>query len=132
MFVKKAFIFILILIVPSFIIINNHLFPNLQVLDWMVGLELVLFYYCIQFLFYQEWEASCLLNKTDVELELHFNDLENKSEIRVIANTDSFISVITTNEDGRVGNVLCAYSSLMVKIISTKIQPHDFIAVFQP
>ena len=72
-----------------------------------------------------------ILNRLKLKIP-QFNDLENKSEIRVIANTDSFISVITTNEDGRVGNVLCAYSSLMVKIISMKIQPHDFIAVFQP
>ena len=50
---------------------------------------------------------------------------------------DSFISVITSKSDGRVGNVLCAYASLMVGLrllhlhvetllglLETVMQPH--------
>ena len=60
---------------------------------------------------------SCPLNKSDARLDLHILRQGNKSEMRIVPNVD-FMSVITTPSNGRVGNILSAYSSLMVSFLS--------------
>ena len=63
-------------------------------------------------LIFQKPLYSCALNQSGVELNIQYSSYKNKSEIKILPK--SFISFITTGSNGRVGNILSAYSSLMV------------------
>ena len=103
---RRIFISVLLCILPTFLILHNNFASDWEVSKIRPNL--------ISTKFVEASEPSCLQNNTAAGLVIHYNNSQTESEIRFLSNIDSFISVITTKEDGRVGNVLCAYSSLMV------------------
>ena len=67
----------------------------------------------------QDCPVYPVINKSHIELEMQdINSGQHEAEIRFLSNIDSFISVITSQSYGRVGNILMAYSSLMVGLFS--------------
>ena len=103
---RRIFIPVVLCILPTFLILHNNSASDWEVSKIRPNL--------ISTKFVEASEPSCPQNNTAAGLVIHYNNSQTESEIRFLSNIDSFISVITTKEDGRVGNVLCAYSSLMV------------------
>ena len=71
----------------------------------------------VKIIFLQDHVISCPSNKSDVEHGAHFNEDENKSNIRMLFEVDKFNSVIKSPSNGQVGNMLSAYASLMVSAL---------------